>query len=314
VSSSARRRQLLLVWLGAFVVLAVAIVATVVVNNRSSSHASPPAVGSTPSSASPTGTSAPPSPSASARGSAPPTSPISSPSASIPPRPPDDRPGPVILVPGYGGDAQMLDPLASRLRKAGRTAIVLDLPNAATGDLRGQEQVLAAQVSAQLQKGATSVDLVGYSAGGIVVALYVEADPSHVRRVVTLGSPLHGTRVAGLAAGLVPSACPTACEQMVPGSPLLASLADASPDKTGVPWLSMWTSHDEVVLPADSARFTGARNVELQTICADDATGHTTLPADPLAIGLTVQTLDTSPLPLPTPPASECAALRALAG
>jgi len=307
VSSSARRRQLLLVWLGAFVVLAVAVAASVVLSNRSSSHASPPVSSSSPglhSQASPTANSPLPSvPSA-----------ASSPSVSIPPRPPDDRPGPVILVPGYGGDAGMLDPLALQLRKAGRTTIVLDLPNAATGDLRGQEKVLAAQVSAELKKGAPSVDLVGYSAGGIVVALYVEADPSHVRRVVTLGSPLHGTRVAGLAAGLVPSACPTACEQMVPGSPLLASLASASPDMTGVPWLSMWTSHDEVVLPPDSARFTGARNVELQTICADDAAGHTTLPADPLAIGLTVQTLGTSPLPLPTPAASQCAALRALAG
>jgi triacylglycerol esterase/lipase EstA (alpha/beta hydrolase family) len=228
------------------------------------------------------------------------------------PRPPDDKPGPVIIVPGYGDDRRMLDPLAAVLRKAGRTTITLDLPGNATGDLRDQAKALGQQVSAQLRDGAASVDLVGYSAGGIVVALYTQDDPSHVRRVVTLGAPLHGTRVAGLAAGLLPSACPTACQQMVPGSALISSLSDAAPARTGVPWLSMWTSHDEVVIPATSARFDGARNVELQSVCPDDVAGHTTLPADPLAIGLTVSALDSWPTPFPTPLATACASLRAL--
>lgn len=207
----------------------------------------------------------------------------------------------------------MLDGLASRLRQAGRAVVTLTLPDGATGDLRGQEQVLAAEIDRQLKKGAASVDLVGYSAGGIVVALFVEAEPSRVRRVVTLGSPLHGTRLAGLAAGLLPSACPTACEQMVPGSPLLASLGAASPARTGVPWLSMWTSNDSVVTPPDSARFDGAENVELQSICADDAATHITLPDDPLAQGLTLRALDTAGLPLPSAAPADCAALRAAA-
>jgi triacylglycerol lipase len=300
-----RRRQLLVVWLAAFAVLAVAIVATVAVSGHSSSGRvlRPPAAGRA-------AVSVPAAPPVSAG------SQVAGPStsASIPPRPPDDRPGPVILVPGYGGDARMLDRLAVRLRNAGRTAITLALPNDATGDLRGQEQVLAAQVSAELRKGAASVDLVGYSAGGIVVALFVQADPSHVRRVVTLGSPLHGTRLAGLAAGLVPSACPIACEQMVPGSALLNSLDPALPAHTGVPWLAVWTVHDQVVTPPDSARLDGARNVELQGVCADDAATHVSLPDDPLADGLTLQAVDTSVPPLASPAASDCAALRALGG
>lgn len=241
-----------------------------------------------------------------------PPRPSPSATAVLAPRPPADKPGPVIVVPGYGGDRAMLDPLAAALRKAGRTTIILSLPDNAMGDLRGQAQVLGATVATQLKKGAASVDLVGYSAGGIVVALYAQADPSHVRRAVTIGSPLHGTRVAGLAAGLVPSACPTACEQMVPGSPLLASLSDAAPARTGVPWLSMWTSHDEVVVPATSAQFDGARNVELQSVCPDDAAGHTTLPADPLAIGLTISALGSWPIPFPAPAASDCDSLRLL--
>jgi triacylglycerol lipase len=218
----------------------------------------------------------------------------------------------VILVPGYGGDEQLLDRLAQRLQRAGRTTIMLALPNAATGDLRGQERVLAARVDRALTAGAASVDLIGYSAGGIVVALFVEADPSHVRRVVALGAPLHGTRLAGLAAGLLPSACPTACEQMVPGSSLLASLDAASPEHTGVPWLSVWTARDQVVTPAESARFAGAQNLELQSVCADDTATHVGMPDDPLAAGLTLRALGTTPLPLPSASASQCSALRAL--
>ena len=248
-----------------------------------------------------------------------------SPSASLPPsasvsppdgtafprRPPDDRVGPVILVPGFGGDVSMLNKLVSALRHAGRTAITVNLPDAATGDLRGQEKVLAARIDAELARGASSVDLIGYSAGGVVVALFAASDPSHVRRAVTLGSPLHGTRLAGLAAGLLASACPTACQQLVPGSPLLASLE--SPDATGIPWLSVWTADDEVVTPANSARLTGARNVELQNVCADDAATHVSLPNDPLAIGLTLQALSAK-LPIPSPSPSDCERLRTLGG
>jgi alpha-beta hydrolase superfamily lysophospholipase len=43
-----------------------------------------------------------------------------------------DRPGPVLLVPGYGGGTQGLEVLAGRLRAAGRDARVVALPGDAT--------------------------------------------------------------------------------------------------------------------------------------------------------------------------------------
>jgi len=216
----------------------------------------------------------------------------------------------VIVVHGYGGDTSMLDALVARLQRAGRHTILLALPDNAQGDLNAQARVLAAEVAHELAAGARSVDLVGYSAGGLVVGLFVAQHPSQVRRVVTLGSPFHGTAIAALAAGLAPSACPTACQQMVPGSAILTAVDAASPTRTGVPWLSLWTSHDEVVQPPSSARFAGADNVELQTVCADDVSDHLRLPQDPLAEGLTLKALGA--LPLPTPTAADCGSLRAL--
>ena len=49
--------------------------------------------------------------------------------------------------------------------------------------------------------GTDSVDVVGYSAGGVIARLFVRDDggDSVVRRVLTLGSPHHGTDVAALA-------------------------------------------------------------------------------------------------------------------
>src|SRR5262249_35319735 len=44
--------------------------------------------------------------------------------------PPQTRPGPVLLVPGYGGSNGSLDSLASRIRATGRAATVITLPGA----------------------------------------------------------------------------------------------------------------------------------------------------------------------------------------
>ncbi|HEY0870484.1 MAG TPA: hypothetical protein VGD55_08800, partial [Acidothermaceae bacterium] len=220
--------------------------------------------------------------------------------------------GPVILVPGYGGSDTMLETLANRLHSAGRTTILLALPDDATGDLNGQAAILAARVTQALRAGAPSVDLVGYSAGGIVIGLFVAAHPKEARQIVTIGSPLHGTQIAGLAVTLnLPSSdCPVACREMAPGSSVLASLDAAEPAHTGVPWTSMWTNDDQVVLPPDSARFTGATNIVLQQVCADDTANHLNLPADQLVAGLTLRALDTSDVASPS--ASDCSTLRAL--
>ena len=290
--------------IAAVLVLAVTLVAVALLDTspRSNAHLGDPASATADSQVASSSASASVSPS---------VSPSASAGTALPRRPPDDRLGPVILVPGFGGDVAMLNDLVSALRRAGRTTITVSLPDAATGDLRGQAKVLAARVDTELARGAPSVDLIGYSAGGVVVALFAASDPSHVRRAVTLGSPLHGTKLAGLAAGLLASACPTACQQLVPGSPLLASLE--SPVVTGIPWLSVWTANDEVVTPPNSARFTGARNVELQNVCADDAATHVSLPSDPLAIGLTLQALSAA-LPISSPSPPDCERLRTLGG
>jgi triacylglycerol lipase len=218
--------------------------------------------------------------------------------------------GPVLLVPGYGGDADSLTPLAAKLRSAGRTARIVALPGDGTGDLLVQVNTLDAAVRRALAGGAPSVDVVGYSAGGVVVRLWVARDAGEhrARRVVTLGSPLHGTGIAAAGSALVPGACPLACQQLVPNSPLLRGLA-AQSLPAGLPWLSLWTTDDQTVVPPDSARLPGAVNVPLQAICPGVRVSHAQLPGAPQVDGIVLAALDGRRVSAPTP--AQCAALTA---
>lgn len=223
--------------------------------------------------------------------------------------PSQSRPGPVLLVPGYGGGREALSVLAGRIRAAGREAEVLTLPGDGTGDLRAQAAALADRADEVLAGGAPSVDVIGYSAGGVVVRLWVAGDgATRARRVVTLGSPLHGARIAAVGGALVPDACPIACQQLTPGSALLREL-DRDPPPSGLPWLSVWTEDDQTVTPPDSARLVGAVNVSLQQVCPGVRVQHGQLPTDPVVTGLVLRALGTGPLGPPGP--GDCASLRA---
>jgi len=210
---------------------------------------------------------------------------------------PQDEAGPVLMIPGLGGSTGGLNVLAGRLRADGRDVTVIDLPGDGTGDLRAQAAVLADAVDAVLDRsGAPSVDVVGYSAGGLVARLWVAelGGDELARRVVTLGSPHHGTQLAGLAEDLAPGACP-ACTQLAPDSDLLRELnaGDETPD--GPEFISIWTTLDETVTPPDSARLEGGIGIVVQEVCADSQVTHSGLVTDPLVAGIVSEQLRASP-------------------
>ena len=215
------------------------------------------------------------------------------------------RPGPVVLVPGYGGGTGGVDALAERIRAAGRVALVVALPDGGTGDLGRQADAVEDTVRDALANGgAASVDLIGHSAGGVVVRRWVaDYDGSRrARRVVTLGSPHHGATIAGVGAAAVPGFCPTACQQLAPGSQFLRSLA--SPVPTPPAWLSVWTAQDQTVVPPESARLDGATNVEIQSVCPDIRVDHSGLLTHPLVTALVLRAIGPGPLRPPT--AADC--------
>ncbi|MFZ0003650.1 MAG: hypothetical protein WAK76_29500, partial [Trebonia sp.] len=139
------------------------------------------------------------------------------------PEPVAGRPGAVLLVPGYGGSTTSLDGLAARIRSAGRTATVVPLAGDGTGDLTVQARVLNGYVNSALAAGSGPVTVIGYSAGGVVAWLwYVDyGGAGRTGTIITLGSPLHGARIAAVGTAYDPGLCPVACQQLAPGSALL---------------------------------------------------------------------------------------------
>jgi triacylglycerol lipase len=224
---------------------------------------------------------------------------------------PQDKPGPVLLVPGYGGGTTGLEQLAGRLRAAGRQATVVRLPGNATGDLDAQAKVLDTAARTALAHGAPSVDVVGYSAGGVVARIWARDDggAAHARRIVTLGSPQHGTDLAAVAGVLAPRSCPKACQQLAPGSQLMSDLNRGTETPAGPQWISIWTNQDQVVSPPDSARLVGARNVVVQRICPGRAVTHAQLPTDAVVTALVLRALDVARFVTPTQ--ADCSALAA---
>ena len=226
------------------------------------------------------------------------------------PEPVAGRPGTVLLVPGYGGGTASLDVLAARIRATGRTATVVQLAGNGTGDLTVQASVLNGYVNRAIGAGSGPVTVIGYSAGGVVAWLWdVDYDgAARAGQIITLGSPLHGARIAAVGTGYDPAECPVACQQLVPGSALLTGLQQSAQRRP--PWLSLWSTDDQTVQPPDSARLAGAVNVPLQSVCPGVDIQHDRLPTAPLVVGIVLRALASGRVTAPAP--ASCGALETL--
>lgn len=187
-----------------------------------------------------------------------------------------DQQGPVLLVPGYGGSTSALEALAETLEADGRDTVIVPSPGNGTGDLRAHARALADEASAALEGGAPSVDAVGYSAGGVVMRYWVAelGGDAQARRVVSLASPQHGTRLAALASELAANVCPLACRQLVPDSDLLRGLNAGDETPVGPKWVAIWTEDDATVVPPSSGDLEGALSYAVQSVCPGLQVSH----------------------------------------
>ena len=126
---------------------------------------------------------------------------------------------------------------------------------------------------------------------------------SVARRVLTLGSPHHGTSQAALGRELA-GGCPTACEQLVPDSDLLRKLNSGDETPDGPLWATIRSTGDQVVTPVDSAALDGAVNILVQDVCPGATTGHGDLPGDPATKAALASVLGVDPPQ--SPPVGSC--------
>lgn len=114
--------------------------------------------------------------------------------------------------------------------------------------------------------GTSQVMLVAHSMGGLVARAYMaQSKTSRVNRLVTLGSPHHGTQLAQFGLGIN-------AQQMRDHSPWLMALADmeaanaASSKKPHPLALSIYTLNDDLVYPPESSVLAWAENVPVSAV------------------------------------------------
>lgn len=211
----------------------------------------------------------------------------------------------VVLVSGYGGDRRDLAPIVAALEEQGREVAVFPPVGDNTGDLGEQAELFGDFVESELS-GANTVDVIGYSAGGVVARLWVRdyGGAALARRVLMVAAPHHGTALAGLAdlAGL----CEGACAQLIPDSDLLSRLNEDDETPAGPEWISVWSESDRTVTPPSTASLSGALAVTVQSICPEATTGHAQLPASPVIMAALPAVLGRGAPTAPRPADVDC--------
>ena len=164
----------------------------------------------------------------------------------------------VVLVHGYGDDRRAMLPMARGLAARGYRVHAPTLrPSTGAAPLDTLAVRLGAYVAAHVPPGAC-VALVGHSMGGLVARAYAQryAPPGRVAALVTAGSPHHGTLTAFARGG-------PGVRAMRPGSAFLRGLGRDPGGLAGVPFTSLWTPLDGMIVPAGSSRVRGEANVAL---------------------------------------------------
>jgi triacylglycerol esterase/lipase EstA (alpha/beta hydrolase family) len=170
----------------------------------------------------------------------------------------------------------------------------------AMGSIAASAAQLSAEVNSVLSEtGASKVDLVGWSQGGMMPRYYINnlGGAPKVNMLVGLAPSNYGTTLDGLtelvgelgllrlATALLAVTC-DACVEQLQGSSFLTSL-NTSPTVSSVQYVVIETADDEVVTPYTNAFLPAAANVQnitLQDQCPQDASDHLSIGYDSNAL------------------------------
>lgn len=230
-------------------------------------------------------------------------------------KPSSAHPRPVVLVNGTFADMsdnwQALSPL---LKNNGWCVFAFNYGSYSgsgaigvygVGDIGNSAAELSAFVDKVLNAtGASQVDLVGHSQGGMMPRYYLKylGGAAKVHTLVGLSPSNHGTTLDGLftLASFFPGAsqftgalCP-ACQQQEAGSAFLNALNSGGDTVPAVEYTVIQTRYDQVVTPYSSAFLSGSNvhNVLLQNQCVLDLGDHLSMPYDHIADADVLTALD----------------------
>ena len=160
-------------------------------------------------------------------------------------------PNPVVLVHGFTGSPSSMATLKSRFEAQGRQAFSIDYNT--ENNVTNASQLASFINSVKAQTGASKVDLVVHSMGGLSSRYYLKnlGGTANVEQFVSLGSPHYG----------VVSACllPTSLGgQMCPFSSFLSSLNSGDDTPGSLLYTTIYSTSDGVVSTSSSRLDGGA--------------------------------------------------------
>jgi triacylglycerol esterase/lipase EstA (alpha/beta hydrolase family) len=151
------------------------------------------------------------------------------------------------------------------------------------------QQVLA-------QTGASQVDIVGHSQGGMMPRYYLGflGGAPYVHTLIGLAPSNHGTTFNGLAtlgqqngfSQPFPAGTCDSCNDQLADSPFMTNLNGSGDIVAGVDYTVIATRYDEVVTPYQSQFLAGTNvtNITVQDQCPADVSDHLGLAYDPIAL------------------------------
>jgi triacylglycerol esterase/lipase EstA (alpha/beta hydrolase family) len=160
-------------------------------------------------------------------------------------RTPEERGPPVVLLHGYLMNRTNWIWLGPRLASRGIGPLYGTSYFSPQSIDRSAEHLGRFIDDVRAREGVEKVDIVAHSLGGVVARHYVEHldGASKVRRVITVATPYRGTVWAWLAFGGARSA-------------LLRHAREPGANPGGVPFVSIWSRSDNIVVPCTSAELT----------------------------------------------------------
>jgi predicted alpha/beta hydrolase family esterase len=191
---------------------------------------------------------------------------------------------PVLLIHGYVNNAGAMWRLWKALVDKGFGVSTINLEPVYAG-IDAYAGLIAARIAAiRAATGAAEVTLVCHSMGGLAARAYLrscarQCTPPGTAKVITLGSPHHGTALARFEIS-------TNGKQMHRHSAWLAQLAADEGGAWPCPLVSVYSMDDNIVAPQLSAHLEGARNIAVEGI------GHISLPLARRVIAIVLAELD----------------------
>jgi triacylglycerol lipase len=199
---------------------------------------------------------------------------------------------PVIVIEGTGSSQPLLpildyNVLVERLEHDGYRTFLFRLPGAGLGDIAETSAAFRPFVDQVLsQTGASKVDLIGHSQGGLIGRYYIKflGGATKVDSMIGIAAPHYGSQVANLASlyGVLDCLSFEFCQQSVTGSQFLQDLNGDDDTFGNVAYTNFATTLDEIVVPYTNSfqRSAGATNVTIQAHCPLRVVEHLLLATD----------------------------------